>query len=272
MRTHETISGREVSYPEPDQKLERFLRRVQALTDDPKVTEAELIALIYGEENPILERGVLPGRPAVTKAVLENPVYQVLADLLVRKTFQVRGTDPVKVGAKFTITVGEAAERKGVSPDAIRKAIREWRLPAWKRGGEYFLEDKSLEALEVVPRGPAPTHAEPLQVHTGYDAETRSFLKLHVGPGGEKPKFSTDVDSPVSQVSKKHKGSLSRWRRIGVYTAGLGGSARFFEIEPAETEEKIDFQGFFVRGKFRFVRKVNSAKAAREAWEEFKAS
>lgn len=260
MRIHETISGQEIKYPEPEPKLERFLKRVQALVDDRKATEDDLVALVYGQENPILDQTIFPERGAVTREVLDNPVYQVLTDQLARKRMAQTGTDPAKLAAKFTLTVNEAAERKGVSPDAIRKAIRDRRLPSWRKAGEYYLEPRSLDAIELGKRGPIPERISPLEYDAGYSPDLKAFLRLK----------SADGETPTDAVH--NKGSVARWRRAAVLTGGFGG-ARYFEIEPdPSAEEELKFQHYYVRGRFRIARKENNSKAAREAFEAFKAS
>jgi len=123
-RTHETLSGHTIEYPDPDAKLDRFLKRARDLLDDRKATEDDLIVLIYGDENPILDRALFPERGMVTKEVLENPVYAVLQDLLGRKRAAIKGQTAEQLGKAFTITVAEAAEQAGVTEDAINRGIR----------------------------------------------------------------------------------------------------------------------------------------------------
>jgi hypothetical protein len=68
-----------------------------------------------------------------------------------------------------------------------------------------------------------------------------------------------------------------RWKRVGVITGvkgaeGAPDSYRFFvlELDPGAGEQTIELQGFYVRGPFRVVEKVNNARRAREAWEAFR--
>jgi hypothetical protein len=260
MPIHITISGHDIKY-EDSPKLDRFLKRVQAMVDDKKATEDDLIALVYGPDNPILEQHALfPERGAVTKTVLENPVYRVLTDQLARKRFAQTGTDPAKVGAKFTLTVSEAAALKGVTQDAIRKAIRDWRLPSWKQDGEYYLEPKSLEAIELGKRGPMPEHVEPLKYSIGFDSDLNVFMRIK-GPSGE-----------LSTNEAEQRGTLSRWRRVAILTGGAG-KLRMVVLEPGdELATPYQFHDYAVRGKFKIVRKVNGSAEARTAWEMFKAS
>lgn len=42
------------------------------------------------------------------------------------------------------LTAAEAAERKGVTADAIQRACRDGRLPAIRRGGVYLIRESDL--------------------------------------------------------------------------------------------------------------------------------
>jgi hypothetical protein len=66
------------------------------------------------------------------------------------------------------------------------------------------------------------------------------------------------------------EGTLVNWRRVGVI-AGTKDRARFFVLEPADAEDELTFESFFVRGKFRVVEKVNNTQRARDAYRPFKA-
>ena len=263
-RIHETLSGHRVEYPDPDPKLQKFLDRVQGVFQDRRKSDDDMIALIYGRENPLLEAT----NGMVTREVFDNPVYRVLGDLIVRKRVAVDGTDPDRLAAKYTLTVADVAARKGVSEDAIRKAVRESRLPSWVKGGSYFFEPKSVEAVPLGTRGPMPKGIEPISYRVGYDKTSNSQLRLRTEPGGNEPS-ETDESGPINQSRATYDGTVERWRRAAVFTAGSRGSARFFELEPSSEREELEFHGFYVRGKFRVTRKLNNAKDARKAWESF---
>lgn len=267
-RIHQTLSGQSIKY-DPDPKLERFLKRVQALVDDPKATENDVVALVYGRENPILDHTIFPERGAVTKEVFDNPVYAVLTDQLARKQLQRDGVSPEKLAEKFTVSVATAAARKCVSEDAIRKAIRERRLPAWVRDGEYFLESDSLEAVKLGSRGPIPGTTEPLVLRVGASEGGAVFMKVKK-PDGEIAELDPRKFVGARSATKLDA-VVDRWRRVGVLTGGHG-KLRFFEIVPSTEQDPdgIEFHGFFVRGKFSIVRKVNNAREARQAWEAFR--
>lgn len=258
-RIHVSLAGHDIKYDDPDPKTERFIKRVQALADDPKSKTDDVVALIYGDENPILDRTLFPERGAVTKEVLENPVYHVLCDLLARKQAAVSGATPEKLSKRYTLTVAEAAEQAHVSADAIRKAIKARRLPSWKRDGEYFIDPKTLLALvpEVGKRGVVTPGV--LRYSSGYDEDKAVTFRLKI-PGGEVP---FDELGNVGRVTK--------WERVGVLV-GFGGGLRFFELVPGDEKQRLDADPFYIEGNFDYARKVNGAAAARKAWEGFKAS
>lgn len=254
-RIYETLSGHRIEYPDPSPKVQKFMDRVYALAEDPNSDPAALTALIYGAENPILEHGLFTG--AVTRDVLENPIYHVLCDRLARKQADASGVTMEKLSKRFTLSVAEAAKAAGVTPDAIRKAIRTRRLPSWVKAGEYFVDPRALAALDFGTRGVRPACA--LSYRSGYDQDRKVFFRLKI-PGGE---------LPFDEIG--NTGRVTRWQRIAVLTGGFSG-ARYFELEPGETEERLEWQRYFVEGKFHVARKENNAAAARQAFEEFSAS
>src|SRR5688572_2068748 len=81
---HELISGGVIEY-ESTPELEAFLPRVLKLLKDPTKTEDDMIEIVYGQDNPILDKTMFPGRGAVTKAIHGSPVYRMFTDLLERK-------------------------------------------------------------------------------------------------------------------------------------------------------------------------------------------
>lgn len=64
------------------------------------------------------------------------------------------------------------------------------------------------------------------------------------------------------------EGTLHDWRRIGVI-AGTKDKARFFVLEPSDSEDELIFEDFYVRGKFRISSHVNNTHQARDAWRAF---
>lgn len=260
-RIHTTLSGHDIKYPDPDPKLDRFLKRARDLLDDAKASEDELTLLVYGEDNPILDRTFFPGRGMVTASVLENPVYHVLTDLLARKRAAIKGQTPEQLGKPFTLTVAQAAEQVGVTEDAINKGIRARRIPSWVKDGQRYLDPRTLAALRLGARGILPDGYERLEVRVGANHAGQLQVKF---PGGQLPNRAEAI--PYSIEAKLGQ----RWKQIAVLTGGHD-RIRMFVIEPGGTDE-IEFEGYWVKGKFTIVKKYNSSEAARKAWDGFKAS
>jgi hypothetical protein len=258
-RIHISLAGHEIKYDDPDPKTEKFLKRVQALAENPKSKPDELVTLVYGSENPILDHTLFPERGAVTKEVLENPVYHVLTDLLARKQVAASGASSEQLGKRYTLTVAQAAEEAGVTKDAIRKAITSRRLPSWVRDGQYYIDPRTLAALGFGSR--LPFESEPFEFEVGYDAVTNSGMRIKT-PTGEFPK---------SQNEPLYDDTCDRWRRVAVRCSSPTG-IRVFVLEPGKKKNKLPHHHFFVVGKFDIVEKHNSDKAAREFWKAFKAS
>jgi excisionase family DNA binding protein len=260
MKTHVAVTGIEIEY-DPDPQTEAFLAEVARRVANPKLKENDIIGFAYGPENPILFQEP-NGRSLVTRAVLDNPSYRVLGDLLFRKRIAQFGKTPEQIADSYTLTVTEAAERLGLTPDAVRKQIREHKLSAWKKGDEYFLDPKLLELVQKgAERGP-----------------TSPLLGLHCAAGkGDKAFFFVKAPGRTEPIG--HKGNelvtIRKWRSVGIYSGGDGRS-RFIEIEnnpqARESPEHVGFREWTVDGPFRVVRKVNNAAEARKAWEAFRAS
>lgn len=250
--THRLLSGETIEYERPTGPLAAFLRRVRDAVNDPRVTETELSALIYGTENPLLDQSVLPGRGVVTRAVFADPVYHLMLDLLSQKRVQEGTLDVDKAAARYTLTVAQAAERAGVHESAIRQAIAANRLSAWKRGTRLYLAEDDVDAYKPARHGPAP----PLEVCFGSKEGARLSIKHD---GGE---LVTEKAGAI------HTGHLERWKRAAVL-AGSGDKVRFWQLEPGEELEEIGHAGFYVRGRARVVAKENNPQKARDAFIAF---
>jgi excisionase family DNA binding protein len=263
-RIHVSLAGHEIKYDDPDPKLGRFLQKAFDLASDPKVKSDTLIALIYGSENPILDHTVFPERGAVTREVLENPVYHVLSDLLARKQAAAAGVTPDKMSKHYTLTVPEAAEQLGVSEDTINRGIRARRVPSWVKGGQRYLDPRTLAAVAIGlgARGKAPEGFMRLKVRVGA-SETGSLRVKHAG--GELPTKAQAIPYAIETT-------LPRSQHVAVLTAGADGTLRMFVLEPAEAKKRHGFDDFWFEGNFEIAKKINGAAAARKAWESFKAS
>jgi hypothetical protein len=254
-----TLSGRELSFNEPTGDLAAYWDRLQRDAADPTVSHDALLALLYHADNPLLDRTLMPGRGSVTRAVIDNPLYQAMTDLLGRKQVQLGQLDLETAGAPYTVTLAEAAEELGLSSTAARQAIDSYRLAGWKKGGVWFIHPASVEAYKHANYGPAikPRTGERLEVRMG-TVGSGETLKLKY-PAGEMEKEAGHV----------HTGHLTAgWRRVGVLTTS-GPTTRFFALEPAEEMGAIELGGFYVRGRFRRAATENSSAKARLAWKAF---
>lgn len=147
-QVYETVSGQRIVFRATTPTLEKFIQRLVAMVDDPDVSEAEMLALVYSaKENPVLAQDVFPERGAVTKKVLKDPVYAVMTDLLFRKGVSSGAIDVDRYAAQYTLTVTQAAERIGAHDSAIRQAIQGRRLSAWVHNGLYYLAPAKLDAF-----------------------------------------------------------------------------------------------------------------------------
>jgi excisionase family DNA binding protein len=257
MRIYTTLAGHEISYDEPSAEVEAFLRRVQSALDSPKVSSSAMLSLIHSRENPILDRSI-PELPRVTKDVMDNPIYEVLQDMLVRKDVSENDVDVEKIASRYSLSVPEAAKQLGVQPSSIRRAIQAKRLASWMRGGQYYVEPAALEALEDVGRrGPLGAHMEPLAYRVGHERDTTMRIRL---PGAPEP------DARHAPV----EGKAERWRKVGVLH-GSAGKLRFFALEPDAQANQIILGPFYVRGRFRIAEKIDKGTEAQKAWDSFKA-
>ena len=153
MQTYTLMSGETITYPEPPPAVAAFLARVQSAAEDPAVDQDAMIRLIYSAENPLLDTTMLPGRAMVTKATLANPVYLIMVELLGVKRIRLNLLDPVAAAACYTVSVKEAAEQLGITPNAVRAAITARKIAAHLRNGEWYTRPESVAAYKVSHRG-----------------------------------------------------------------------------------------------------------------------
>lgn len=256
---YHTVAGEVIEYPTPEPELAAFLARVIDAAHDPRVTEGELIELVYGRENPLLDQTIFPGRGAVTKAVLVDPVYHVMQDLLFAKRVQMGRVAEEETGAPPRgLSVAEVAEQLGISQSAVRQAIRRGDLEAEKVKGAHSIAPESVATYRgrVKRRGPQPEPA----------------LRIKMG---NKPGRSFRVKVAGLEVLEKKKlpggGKLieavvPRFERAAVAFSGKSMN-RMFLLEPAEEENSFEFDGFEIRGRYRVAEKINQPEVAAELWK-----
>jgi hypothetical protein len=250
--THDCLNGRTIDY-EPTPAEAKFLRRIDASVADQKVGDAELRAMIYGPENPVLSQHA-SGLTWVTPAAFESPVFAVLLDLLDRKRVATGALDLEKARSRYTMSVAQAADQLGLGESAIRMAVLGRRLPSWMVDGEIRLDPTSVASYKATKRGGA---APKLVVACG--SHDGASLRIRV-EGGE-------VETTHKEGGVVH-GEVRKWSGIEVITgAKRAGETtyRYWRIEPGGNPERIELGPLKVAGRFTIAEQKNG-KAASEAW------
>ena len=153
MPSYTTSSGRTLTYDEPSPELAAFIDRVQAASVDTSVTNDDMILLVYGPDNPLLDPTILPGRYMVTPVVFANPIHHVLNDLLYLKGVRLGRVDMEKAHSRFTISIPDAAKQLGVTGQALRSAIEGYRLSAIFKNGQWWTSPQAVATFKVSKAG-----------------------------------------------------------------------------------------------------------------------
>lgn len=254
---HVTLAGEELVFPTPTGKVAVFLERLRHSVEDPNVSEADTVALIYGAENPILDQNMFPGRGAVTPEIFASPLYSLLTDLLDRKRVQVGSLVVAKAQARYTMSVSEAARELGVTTGAVRQAITAKRIGAWKdEDDRWRLDPEAVRTYRdhVGRRGPAAAPALEARVGNvaGASMKLKAIGSVEVGRAGARV---VDVEVPT-------------FRRAAVSYSGKS-SCRTLIIEPAARPHELAFGPFHVRGRFKVVEEEDRARQASELFKAF---
>lgn len=281
MPTHETMSGHTIEYERPPPQVAAFLQRLHEMLEDPQVDEQQMIGVAYSTENPILAQGLFPGRGAVTREVLANPLYHVMGDLLARKHLAKSGGDAAALAAEHTVTVPEAARALGITEDAVRKAIAGRRLPSWLRDGRHMLHPQSVAAfaslLEVDDRsrpGRARTD-ERSEAERKRDARVNRDLEVKLGnvPGTSfRVSYKPELGDLQRAGGNVHEGVIrDGWKKIAVLARSEKFGLRFWLLEPkGPAVHELAVGPFFIRGRFTETH-INNEARAKEAWDAFEA-
>lgn len=98
---------------------------------------------------------------------------------------------------------------------------------------------------------------------------------------GSKDGVSFRIKAPETFVIEKGRRStvigVPTFRRAAIYMTGRRSEGRklgrLLVIEPAPEDEpsEYEFHGFYVRGRFRIVDKINQHSDAHHAWQAFEA-
>lgn len=275
-KSYRTVNGQTLEY-EATPKVAAFIRRLEEGVENPKVTEQQLIGIAYSSENPILDHTMFPGRGAVTKAVLDDPAYHVMTDLLFRKQVAEQDLDVDKLAAKYSLTVGQAAAELGIHESAVRQAIAAKRLASWVKDGKHYLDPRSLKSIEFGTRGPKKgSWSEIAKTMAKREQRVQAALALLPDPldvvmGHEKGaslKIKPSLPEAERIAGNRLRGTLPKWKRVVVMTTGDGGSRRAFVLEPGPEENELTHGPFSVKGRFVVRDTINSSKRAGEVWDE----
>jgi len=136
---HVEITGLRIRFPEPERATRQFLRKLEALAADANASAADVRALAFGPENPVLAKHPTLGGAYVDADSIRNPIYWVCVDLVMRAEARTARITPELASAPFTTTVTEAASRLGVYQHAIQHAIAGHSLHAWMLDGRCYL-------------------------------------------------------------------------------------------------------------------------------------
>lgn len=277
MERYTTTAGEVIEYAPPADDVARYLARVIDAAHDPRVSEGELVELVYSKDNPLLDSSVMPGRGAVTREVFANPVYHVMHDLLFAKRLQMEHAE--RTGEVVQgLSVTEVAEQLEMSESAVRQAVRRGDLVAAKVRGAHSIDPASVATYRgrVKRRGPEPTRVELSGTARGTSTVRGDLSVLRVRMGNE-PGHSMKVKAPNIEVLEKRRleneGRLTEavvpsFQRVAVFTTGKT-TAKVYELEPADEDCRIEFGSFLVEGKFRIARKQSGPSRAAAAFKAF---
>lgn len=268
---YKTTLGEVIVYPEPMPELAAFIARVQKAVKDRSTTENDLIALVWGPENPLLDHNVRPGRSVATVATYKNPAFGVLLDLIQAKSIASGKTSVGALEASFDLSVDQAVEAiGGITPDAVRKAIRSGKIAGEKRGRDYFVDSRSVALFKTGrrPRGPTAAAPGPALTVTSGNAPGRSF----------RVKFASLValETTKKEGATIRKGEVPSFEQGGICFSEKKASGkttnRFFVLKPSRTQSRYAQGPFFVEGRFEVVETVNGERESAEAFRAFEPS
>lgn len=237
-----------------------FIDRVRIAAHDPKVSEPELISLIYGgHENPILDHTHFVDKGAVTAAVLKDPAYHVLCDLMQTK----RESLPAPPPPAF-LDISAVALQLDISRQSVSAAISRGDLNSEKVNGKHRVSRDSVESYRdsVKRRG---RRAEPmLKIVFGNEPGKSCQAKV----------LSLDLQSKEGKVQTGVVRAFDRAALKFSYKIGKTEEKanRMIIIEPSTTMEEFSVGKFGVSGKFKIVERINNASEATKRWKAFQAS
>ncbi|MFN3200026.1 MAG: helix-turn-helix domain-containing protein [Bradymonadia bacterium] len=269
--TYTTVAGEKITYDAPEAPIMSFLLEVMHTAADPKVSTMALYDLVHGVRNPILRQGVVPGRGIVTDEAYDDPVYRIMLDQIALKRIARGDADTSTEGAKiFNLSVSEAAEIIGISPQGVRNSLSRGSWPYVRKDGRMMMaiedaerwRDKHQNRGAGGSKTPGQAEAAPsgaLQVRLG-NVKGLSFFVKNAAP---------DLANKRADGRHVHCGEIPEgWQRIAVKRAE-GKKSTMFVLEPGPEEAEIEWKGFYVRGRFTITQKINNAREISAAWKAF---
>lgn len=262
-KIYKSTLGEIIEYPQPPSNVAAFLRRVEEAAEDPRVSENDLIDLVYGTENPLLEQGRFKDRGAVTKETIANPLWRVFLDLLQHKRIALGKTTRERLEATFSMTVAEAAELLGITPDGVLRAIRAKKLTALKKPNGYLVDPRSVDSYRETRKHRGTTKGPALRVAFGNlpgHGFRVKFEGMRLGESGS------------IKDGKLRFGEVDSFKR-GAFMISGKEMHRTFILEPAARKHRYSWPKedgpFYIEGLFKIVEKVNNASAASKAFRAF---
>ena len=251
-----------------------YLRKVEQAAADPTVDEIEVAALVWNTDNPYLQIHPDTGAAIADRAAYDSVVFQIMLDLIDQKRINLGTLDPEAAAARYTLTVKEAADKLGIHAATVRKAIDAKRLAAWKRGGTYMLDPASVASYKISNRGARADVQFSQQAHLGL---IPGALAIREGTDGD---YFLRVRGHIKSEERQVGDDITQylitrpWERVAVQTGKKSANSyRLFILEPAppetEPDQGLTFAGFYVRGAFKVVEKINNSKEALAAWKAY---
>lgn len=260
--TWTTYDGRELTFALELEEMV-FLERVRKAVLDENTSSADVLNLVFAHDNPFTVPDEA-GAARLSSDVMESPAGAMLRDLMFRKQLAEVGMEAEQVlAARFSIPTAEAAERAGVTVQAIVQAIKSELLAGSKIGGRWMVTPASLEAYIAVRGGPAKTKGDLVAVRMGNKPGVSVRIK-HDG-----------IFEKLDKTEAVLTGTLEDWTELAVITslkAKNGGkdSQRFYRLVPGDTVNQVELEGFWVRGAFEFEEVIHDPAEARDAFKNIR--
>ncbi len=153
------------------------------------------------------------------------------------------------------LSVTQVAKLKGLTPDAVRKALADGRLKGERQGRQWRISQLACDAWEPAPRG---TWTPTMQIVAGHGAVK-----------GAKLAFDHDgLDTSARQSGEGHvyRHELTEWSRLVVLVVSAG-EASCYELAPDTTPLELEgvVPPYGLRGHARVIKQWHG-RGAREAF------